>query len=148
MKPISQEEVVDWFNANNIIIEKISLFHDVFIYLYEIADATYMGETNLITSIEFNGKDVKNHFEWCWNQMIDSFKTEGIVVNYFGEHRDYIETFFLETFYNQVIDVRQLSKEFITSTFNINKTFTMSDLEVLTDIYLLMERNSSFNFTN
>jgi hypothetical protein len=148
MKPISKEEVLNWFNANNMNVEKIDLFYDIFFSLSLLIDKTYLGNDVKIMTIELTNEDKKSHFDWCWGKTISNFGKEGIRINEVGEHRDYLETFFWETFYAyQDEKIKNSIKDFIKNTFNLDKSFSKSDLDVLTEIYHLMERNTTFLLT-
>ena len=108
-----------------------------------------MDSNDSILSIQLTKEDKKNHFDWCWNKMIQSFKEENIIINQFGEHRDYMETFYWDAFY--LIEDEEIKKSipvFFKSIFNMSKTFTKSDLDMLTEIYRLMDKNMSFSLTN
>jgi len=102
-KPISPEDVLVWFEANNIIFEKLELFSDFSMSLYELVQKTYLGETNVPndTKINLSEDDNQKHFDWCWKKTLDGFEKEGIVFSKKGEHYDYYKSFFFEIFYNQ-----------------------------------------------
>ena len=58
-----------------------------------------------------------------------------------GEHFDYFESFFEETFYNQKdIKVKSSIGFFFTDLFSNEKTFTKSDLDMVTTIYKLLDK--------
>lgn len=149
MKPISYEYVNSWISAHNMTHEKISLFFDIIYSLHQIVLDTYLAGDGEITSIEITKSDQKNHFDWCWNKLILSFNEESIIINQFGEHRDYIETFYWDAFYQiKDPDIKNSIPVFFESVFNMRKTFTKSDLDMLTEIYKLMDKNLSFDLTN
>lgn len=149
MKPLPKEDVIEWFNANNMSVEKIDLFYDIFFSLSLLIDKTYLGNNDAGSmSIELNNEDKKNHFDWCWKKTISDYSKEGVGINDIGDHRDYLETFFWETFYSYTDEaIKSSIKDFIRNTFNLDKTFSKSDLDVLTEIYHLMETNMSFLLT-
>ena len=62
-----------WYKAYNISREKIELFHDFIISLYQIIDETYLGSDVIFTDI-----DQKNHYTWCWDKLISNFEKEKI----------------------------------------------------------------------
>ena len=45
-KPILPEDVLVWFEANNIIYEKLELFSDFSLSLYDLIIKTYLGESD------------------------------------------------------------------------------------------------------
>jgi hypothetical protein len=144
-KPVPNDEVVIWFNMHNMIYEKIELYGDIFKSLnYVIAD-TYMGDSNgnaIETKIVLSQDDRNSHFDWCWNKTIENFKKEKIVITSNGEHKDYLKSFYMDTFYNQTEKkVKDSVSSFLNDMFSISKPFSKSDLDMITEIYKMMEKN-------
>jgi hypothetical protein len=142
-KPLLPEDVDVWFRVNNIIPEKLELYSDFIHSLNNLILNTYLGESDINeTKIVLTSSDDKNHFEWCWNRTIDNFKKESILFNSKGEHFEYFESFFNETFYNQNdIKLKSSIKLFFNDLFNSDKTFTKSDLDMITTIYKLLDNH-------
>jgi hypothetical protein len=141
-KPIPKEEVIIWFNVHNMNYEKIELCGDIFRSLNHIILDTYMGEDKGETKISLTQDDKESHFKWCWKKTIDTFSKENIRIKHSGEHKDYFEDFFMETFYNQSEkNVKDAIPSFILDVFNIEKPFSKSDLDILTELYKLIEKN-------
>jgi hypothetical protein len=142
-KPLLPEDVDVWFRVNNIIPEKLELYSDFTHSLNQLISGTYLGESDVNeTKITLSDNDNKNHFEWCWNKVIDNFKKESIKFEKKGDHYDYFESFFTETFYNQKdVKVKLSIGFFFTDLFNNNKSFTKSDLDMITNIYKLLDKN-------
>jgi hypothetical protein len=80
-----------WYRAYNISHEKIELFHDFLLSLYETIDETYLGSEIMQTD-----NDQKNHFTWCWNKTINNFSKEKIHFKENGIHFEYVWNFFKE----------------------------------------------------
>jgi len=141
-KPLLPEEVDLWFTSNNIIPEKLELYSDFTHSLNNLIFNTYLGESSINeTKITLSESDDRNHFEWCWNRTIDNFSKESIGFDKDGEHFDYFESFFGETFYNQKdTKVKSSIGVFFTDLFNNDKTFTKSDLDMITTIYKLLDK--------
>lgn len=143
-KPIPPHEVVVWFEVHNIIPEKVELFGDVFLGLSQIIIQTYLGHDSQETKIFLSEKDVQNHFEWCWKRILRNFEMENILIEEKGEHKDYLKTFFYDSFYNQEKqDMREAIPSFITEMFDLDKPFAKSDLDILTEIYRLLDKSVS-----
>lgn len=144
-KPVPNDEVIIWFNVHNMIFEKIELYGDIFKSLNHVITDTYMGDSNegaVETKIVLSLEDKQYHFNWCWNKMIDNFKKENIFINLEGEHKDYLKEFYMDTFYNQTEkNVRDSVPKFLDDIFNMSKPFSKSDLDMLTEIYKMMEKN-------
>jgi len=145
MKPVNHDDVEVWFNVNNMIYEKRQLFSDFTFSLYYLISSTYLGddldntsETKLVLSQE----DKLKHFDWCWKKTLDNFSKESIRFNVKGEHREYYEKFFMDLFYNA--ENKTISENiviFFQELFDEEKMFTKSDLDMLTEIYKLLNKN-------
>lgn len=144
-KPIPNEEVVIWFSVNNMIYEKIELYGDVFKSLNYIIVDTYMGDStkeSFETKISMTDEDNNSHFDWCWKKMINNFYLENVTIVVDGEHKDYLKSFYMDTFYNQTEkSVKDSIPRFLNEIFNIFKPFSKSDLDMITELYKLMEKN-------
>ena len=144
-KPVNPEDVDIWFRANNIIPEKLELFSDFSLTLYHIIKETYLGdedsqpnETKTVMDHEDNSK----HFLWCWNKTIQNFEKEEIKFNHDGDHFDYFKDFFNQIFYDQKEKkIKELIEVFFNETFDINRPFTKSDLDMILTIYKNLDRN-------
>jgi hypothetical protein len=142
-KPIPKEEVVVWFNVHNMTYEKIELYGDVFKSLNQIIVDTYLGDDISVTKIVLSDEDKTSHFEWFWKKMIDDFRRENILIKYDGEHKEYFKSFYMDTFYNQKEDsVRQSIPKFLREIFDVGNMYSKSDLDLLTELYKLIEKNS------
>jgi len=141
-KPIPQDEVVIWFNVHNMNYERIELYGDIFKSLNHIIIDTYMGEETKETKISLSQEDKESHFDWCWNKMVEDFRRENIIIKHGGEHKDYFKSFFFDTFYNQSErNVKDAIPNFLVEVFDVEKPFSKSDLDILTELYKLMEKN-------
>jgi hypothetical protein len=141
-KPIPQDEVIIWFNVHNMNYERIELYGDIFKSLNYIIIDTYMGEETNETKISLSQEDKESHFEWCWNKMIEDFRRENIIIKHGGEHKEYFRSFFFDTFYNQSErNVKDSIPNFLVEVFDVEKPFSKSDLDILTELYKLMEKN-------
>ena len=145
MKPVNHDDVEVWFNVNNMIYEKRQLFSDFTFSLYYLISSTYLGddldntsETKLVLSQE----DKLKHFDWCWKKTLDNFTKENIRFNVKGEHREYYEKFFMDLFYNaENKTISENIVKFFQELFDEEKMFTKSDLDMLTEIYKLLNKN-------
>ena len=142
-KPLQPEDVDVWFRVNNIIPEKLELYSDFTHSLNNLISVTYLGESEVNeTKIVLSEDDDRNHFEWCWNKIIENFDKENIKFDKKGEHFDYFESFFGETFYNQKdIKIKNAVDDFFVKIFDTKENKTKSDIEIFTDIYKLLERS-------
>lgn len=143
-QPVPKDEVIVWFNIHNMSYEKIELYGDIFLSLYHTINDTFLGSDNNETKINLSEDDNEKHFDWCWKQVVESFKKENIIISNEGQHKDYLKSFFLDTFYKTNENKIKLAiPNFLDDVFNLDKPFTKSDLEILTEFYSLLEKNMS-----
>jgi hypothetical protein len=142
-KPLPKEELIIWFNVHNMTYEKIDLCGDFFKSLNQIIMDTYLGDSTSETKISLSYDDNLSHFEWCWNKVIENFKRENIVIKSDGDHKDYFQSFFMDTFYNQTeSSLKKSISKFLNEIFDVGITYSKSDLDLLTELYKLIEKNS------
>jgi len=145
MKPVNHDDVEVWFNVNNMIYEKRQLFSDFTFGLHHLIKSTYLGddtdnksETKLVLSQE----EKIGHFDWCWKKTLENFSKENVRFNLKGEHREYYEKFFMDLFYNaENKTISENIDAFFEELFDEEKMFTKSDLDMLTEIYKLLNKN-------
>ena len=136
-KTISPEETRLWVKVNNINTEKTELFFDLIISLFYLIEETYLGK-----DVIKNEEQQEGHFLWCWNKTIENFEKENIKFKYKGEHYNYFYNFFYEGFYNNEIDEKiPKLKKFLEELFQLYKLKTESELDMLSEIYKILENN-------
>ena len=141
-KTIPKDEVLIWFNVHNMNFEKIELYGDIFKSLNRIITDTYMGDVEGETKIYLSQDDKEKHFEWCWGKLLKDFQSENVLIKEEGDHKDYFREFFLDSYYNQNQNNVKLSiPQFLEDVFNVEKDFSKSDLDIMTELYKLIEKN-------
>lgn len=149
-KPITEEEYELWFLSNNIITERLQVFQDFVISLVLMISDTYLGDKSdsRETDITLSYDDNLNHFNWCWEKIIKNSSKENVLIEINGEHKDFIQDFLFEIFYNQKSTiVRDSVVKFFTDVFYLEGTTTKSDLDLITTIYKTFNKNTEFRFT-
>ena len=140
-KPIEPKEMDLWVKSNNICIEKTQLFFDYICSLYNIMTDTYLGEDAISTK-----KDVLGHFSWCWDKNIENFKKENIFFSGDGEHRNYLWTFFEDSFYQDSGEKNVEKIDFyLNRLFKLYLQKTKSELDILKDLYTLLDKSLIFD---
>lgn len=141
-KPVPKEEVIIWFNIQNMTYEKVELFGDFFKSLNNKITDTYFEENHKETKINLSQENKKEHFEWCWMNTIKDFEKENIKFKTEGEHKNYFQKFYSDTFYNQnQKNIKEAIPNFLEEVFDLNTQTSKSDLEIMTEVYKLMEKN-------
>lgn len=137
MKPISNIQVDIWLKANNIIHEKSELFHDFLFSLLKLIENTYMGDD--VTGLD---EDKQKHFDWCWNKIIGDFEKEKIVFEKSGHHYDMLWSLFQDSFYSEDDKENTMRvQEFLNRLFNLTAKKTKSELDMLGDLYKILEKS-------
>lgn len=143
--PVPDDELIVWFNVHNMHYEKIELYGDVFKSLYLTIADTFLGNDDVETRIELTIEDNQKHFEWCWAETVKHFEKENILIALEGKHKDYFKSFFLETFYDSTQKkIKDAIPSFLKDVFELSTHFTKSDLEILTEVYSLLDKNITY----
>jgi hypothetical protein len=146
-KPVNSDEFEFWVDSNNICFVKLELYKDFMISLLNLIYDTYLGEEDgCETNIRLSEEDNLKHFEWCWKKTLESFRKEKIIFEPDGDHYDFIKGFLYETFYLQKSkEIKMSLIKFFEEVFNIETMFTKSDLDLLTNLYKTLEKNTKVN---
>jgi|688.fasta_scaffold25956_11 hypothetical protein len=146
-KPVDKEDLQLWIDGNNICYNKFDLFNDFVSSLVNLIYDTYLGnDENKTTNIRLDNEDNEKHFDWCWSKVIDNFAKEEIYFENKGEHYEFFKGFIIETFYNQQLkEVRFSLSRFFDEIFNLDGVHTMSDLDLLKQIYRSLDKNLENN---
>jgi len=144
-KPVPTDEVIIWFNVHNMIYERMELYGDIFKSLNHTIVDTYMGEpqgNSSETKISLSKEDKDLHFEWCWKHVVENFNKENIKIKLDGDHKNYFKSFYMDTFYNQSEkSIKESIPVFLQEIFDVSTPFSKSDLDMITEMYKLMEKN-------
>jgi hypothetical protein len=136
-EPIEKEEMAIWVKAYNIKSEKTELFFDFINSLFTLIRETYLGE-----DVMKKDKDIKGHFNWCWDKVISNFKKENINFNEVGNHYEYFWNFFYESFYiaKDEETIPKISM-FFNRMFKLYIQKTKSELDLLSEMYSILNSN-------
>lgn len=140
-KTIPKDEILIWFNIHNMYYEKIELYGDIFKSLTYVITDTHMGDEFRETKIILTKKDNENHFNWCWNKVVEDFRKENIIIGEEGDHKEYFISFFDDAFYYQPDKQnRESIYTFLDDIFNIHTDFVKPDLDILTEFYKILQK--------
>ena len=137
VKPINRDEMAMWVKAHNINAQKSELFLDYIDSLLGLINETFLGD-----DVMGDDESRLNHFKWCWNKTIDNFRKENIHFNREGEHYEYFWNLVYESFYmdKNKRESGELEK-FFTLLFKLYVLKSKSELDVLLEIYNILDRN-------
>jgi hypothetical protein len=100
-------------------------------------ESTYLG-----ADVLYNETDQRNHFMWCWDKTIENFNKEKIYFKEKGNHYEYFWNFFFEAFYLVNMDEKPIRiREYFYKLFDFRYRKSRSELDILTEVYKLMEQN-------
>jgi hypothetical protein len=140
-KTIPKDEILIWFNIHNMYYEKIKLYGDIFKSLTYVITETHMGDEFRETKIILTKEDNRNHFNWCWNKVVEDFRKENIIIGEEGDHKEYFISFFDDVFYYQPDKQnRESIYVFLEDIFNIHTDFVKPDLDILTEFYKILQK--------
>lgn len=141
-QPMSSEAIQMIYTRNNILFQKCELFNDFVKSLLLTVFETYMGDDVTTPNEQIN------HFNWCWEKTLESFKGEGFLFNNLNLYNYFLE-FSFEVFYtNKDKDKKEFNQGVLKiweDLFNYNKTKTNSDVDALVEIYSLMDYTLKIN---
>jgi hypothetical protein len=145
-KPMKDEDVIAWYLANNITIELTNLFRDFIISFLDLLKDTYLGDdTNTdsnLTKVGMTVEQKKDHFNWCWEKIVENFKKENINFKFEKVDYEFFQTFLFDLFYsNEDKKVKNSIDDFFVKLFDRNHKKTKSDIEIFTDLYKTLERS-------
>jgi hypothetical protein len=130
-------ELENWYKHHGMTYEKMELYRDFIISLFQLIEETYLGD-----DIINNDIDIDNHFNWCFNTIISNFKKENIKFSIKGSHRDYMHVFCINSIYNEYnIEKNKLIYEFFRHLFNPLTLKKNMELSVLAEIYKMFDLN-------
>ena len=140
-RPVDKVEVETWIATNNICFMKMELFHDFVIGIIGLIYETYLGNEDGV-QININPEDDEKHFDWCWSKTIDAFSKENINFELNGDHKDYFSNLLMDLFYNTENRIISDNIEpFFVNLFDDKVGYSQSDLEMITEIYKLLNKN-------
>jgi hypothetical protein len=136
--PSNYKHQIDiWYRAHSINYEKIELFYDFLTSVYELVDSTFLG-----SDVTLSESDQRNHFDWCWGKTIQNFSLEKIHFKPTGAHHEYLWNFFLEAYYFSITNEEPIKiKEYLFKLFDFTHTKTRSELDMLAEVYKLLDQN-------
>lgn len=140
-KTMKKEDILLLYKINNIKKEILSLLQDFVYSINDLVVKTYMGD-----DITPENERVK-HFQWCWLEVVKSFKKEGIYFIEDQDFYDYLLTFYEELFYFEIKDDFESNKisVFWKDLLSYGEVKTMSEYESLLELYRIFSKSFVVN---
>ena len=133
-----QEKIQLRYDANNIIHEKSELYYDFLSSLLSIINETYLGSDIIKTN-----DDMKGHFTWAFNKVLENFKYEKIKFKPLSTFSyDYLWFFIYKGFYTSDLDGKYEGLlEYFRFLFDYTTIKTSAELDSYIDFYKMFEQN-------
>jgi hypothetical protein len=137
--PLTPEQMNLLYKANDIKFDRCNLYFDFIKSLNKIIFDTYLGVEYISTD-----REIKEHYFWCFNDVVKKFKEEYIVFDDIDKLKEYFFYFYDELFYKD--KEKSLSKidnlpEF---SFDYHRIKSRSDMDILIELYKLFEKSLYF----
>ena len=136
MDPLSYEQMQLLYRANNIKYDKVNLYYDFITSLNKLVDKTYLGDEYISTEEEMLG-----HFNWCFDKIIENFDKENIKFKNDNDLRSYFKYYYEHLYYNDSEKSLEKIDDLPKYSFEYYRLKSMSDLDILVELYKLFERS-------
>lgn len=138
--PLSDDSIAILYSTNNVKFDRVNLYLDFVISLFNILFDTYLGDD--IT----NKEQQINHFDWCWDKNINNFKKEDINFEDNDELKYYFREFTLEVFYNLTDkdnnpNVHKNILNLWSHIFNYKGIKSRADVDSFIEIYNIFDKS-------
>jgi hypothetical protein len=140
-KNMEKEDLFLLYRINNVKRERLELYYDFIYSLNNLIIKTYLGDDITL------GGDKEKHFNWCWKNVTNSFKLEGIYFLETDELYNYFLSFYQECFYEEDKEIDKVgSIEFFWGDLlQYDKIKTMSEYETLIELYKIFDKSFVVN---
>jgi hypothetical protein len=106
--------------------------------LNKMINDTYLGSDYINTE-----KEITQHFNWCIDKVIGNFKEEKIIFQDITIVKEYFYFFYYEIFYKTVEKKNILDRlnKLGELSFNYHRLKSRSDIDVLIELYKLLDKS-------
>lgn len=124
-----------------IVKDRVEIYKDFAINLLHYIIKYYIDYESLN-----NDKDIKNHFNWCFNKVCDEFLLEGINFKDNKELREYYYIYYYNQFYkaqnNPTQDISfSYFEKFWKLIFEVDKQKNKNIINILIEIYNIYDKS-------
>jgi len=136
--PLTKEEMMLLYKANNIKYDRCELYRDFIATLNMFIVNTYLGDDVMESDI-----DIKKHFLWCYNKVVEDFTKEGIPFKKSNDLKLYLFTFYNDVFYEDK-DKNQVNEKLDilpNLCLNYRRVKSRSDIDITTELYKLFDKS-------
>jgi hypothetical protein len=136
--PLTKEEMMLLYKANNIKYDRCELYRDFIATLNMFIVNTYLGDDVMESDI-----DIKKHFLWCYNKVVEDFTKEGIPFKKSNDLKLYLFTYYNDVFYEDK-DKNQVNEKLDilpNLCLNYRRVKSRSDIDITTELYKLFDKS-------
>ena len=136
VQPLTFEQMNLLYKANDIKFDKCGLYYDFIKSLNKLLSDTYLGAEYINSD-----RETKEHYLWCINKVINNFEKEKIVFNNTDKLKEYFLYFYDELFYKDTDKSLEKLDKLAELSFNYNRLKSRSDMDVLIELYKLLDKS-------
>lgn len=137
--PLTIDQMNLLYKANDVKFERCNLYYDFIKSLNKVIVDTYLGSEYITTD-----REVKEHYLWCFNSIVDNFKEESIVFDDVVRLKEYFFYFYDELFYKDSDKVLNKLDNLAELSFDFHKIKSRSDIDIMIELYKLFEKSLYF----
>ena len=137
--PLTLDQMNLLYKANDIKFDRCNLYYDFIKSLNRVIVDTYLGSEYITTD-----REIKEHYLWCFNNIVSNLKEENIIFDDVDRLKEYFFFFYDELFYkdsDKVLDKLDNLAEF---SFDFYRIKSRSDIDIMIELYKLFEKSLYF----
>ena len=137
--PLTIDQMNLLYKANDVKFERCNLYYDFIKSLNKVIVDTYLGSEYITTD-----REIKEHYLWCFNNIVSNLKEENIIFDDVDRLKEYFFFFYDELFYkdsDKVLDKLDNLAEF---SFDFYRIKSRSDIDIMIELYKLFEKSLYF----
>ena len=92
--PLTLDQMNLLYKANDIKFDRCNLYYDFIKSLNRVIVDTYLGSEYITTD-----REIKEHYLWCFNNIVSNLKEENIIFDDVDRLKEYFFFFYDELFY-------------------------------------------------
>jgi hypothetical protein len=137
--PLTIDQMNLLYKANDVKFDRCNLYYDFIKSLNKVIVDTYLGSEYITTD-----REVKEHYLWCFNNIVDNFKEENIIFDDVVRLKEYFFYFYDELFYKDSDKVLNKLDNLAEFSFDFHRIKSRSDIDIMIELYKLFEKSLYF----
>ena len=134
--PLTPDQMNLLYKANDIKFDRCNLYYDFIKSLNKVIVDTYLGSEYITTD-----REIKEHYLWCFNNIVSNFKEENIVFDDVDRLKEYFFFFYDELFYKDNEKVLHKLDNLAEFSFDFYRIKSRSDIDIMIELYKLFEKS-------